>query len=183
MWGEREAHHIQGQAIDDEMVLYLSGRRCFILSTHFDRWCDTSVSLRRKVFYFIHSCCPQYVDTSDHHDTCSRSQEIVSVSTGRTGSVVPGTGRWKSSEILQEDKTIPGGYKELGIEPNATDYHNISCLFEGHVVWLVVHRGVAFIMGSPNNTDKSDDWLFTHLESVVNHIDSQCSGNYGKWHM
>ena len=63
----------------------------------------------------------------------------------------------ENSEILQEDKTIPGGYKELGIEPNATDYYNIPCLFEGHVVWLVVHRGVAFIMGSPNNTDKSDD--------------------------
>ena len=86
----------------------------------------------------------------------------------------------ESSEILQEDKKVPGGYKEVGIEPNTTGYHNISCLLEDNVVWLQLHRGVAFIMGSPNNTGKSDEWFFTRLEAVVNHIDSLHSGNYSK---
>ena len=59
----------------------------------------------------------------------------------------------ESSEILQEDKYTPGGYKEVGIEPcSKNGYHNISCNLQDKVVWLQLHRGVAFIMGSPNNT-------------------------------
>ncbi len=85
------------------------------------------------------------------------------------------------SEILQEDKTVPGGFKEVGITPHTVSgYHNISCLLEGRSVWLTVHKGVAFIMGSPNNTGESDEWIFTRMETVVNHIDSQRSGNYSK---
>ena len=68
----------------------------------------------------------------------------------------------ESSEILQDDKYVPGGYKKMRIEPcSQKGYHNISFSLQGKMVWLQLHRGVALIMGNPNNKDQSDGWLFT----------------------
>lgn len=83
-----------------------------------------------------------------------------------------------SSEILQENNTYPGGYKEVGIIPDPNGYHFISSWYEDKQVHLRVNRVVSFLMGAPNNTGKPDDWVMTRLEVVSNHINGCRADNY-----
>jgi hypothetical protein len=83
-----------------------------------------------------------------------------------------------SSEVLQESNTFPGGYKEVGIKPDAQGYHFVSVLFEGSQVHLRVNRAIGFLMGVPNNTGLKDDCVMTMLEVVANHKNGRRSDNY-----
>jgi hypothetical protein len=88
-----------------------------------------------------------------------------------------------SSEVLQESKNIPGGYREVGIKPDKEGYHFVSAHFEGSQVHLRVNRAIGFLMGVPNNTGQNDDYVMTRLEVVANHKNGRRSDNYCEYHL
>jgi hypothetical protein len=149
-----------------------------------DRTCDSSTSPRAQVCYYMHTSNALSIMILEHFDNWICPEDLLHLRVfHQKGKVFWFSCREDArSEILQENNAWLGGYKEVGIKPDDEGYHVLSVWYEDRQVHLRVNRTIGFLMGVPNNTGESDDWIMTRLEVVSNHKNGRRSDNYCEYH-